>query len=298
MHGRYCHAKQFRRAKKRRKTLRNYLGRVIRDIERHLRCHKNIKLSDSAKTLLERSQRIYWQTRQSKDKLYALHAPEVKCISKGKAHKRYEFGGKVGLVTSLKSNWVLSSLAFNENLYDGHSMALNIANAVCNSGKTIKLASVDKGYRGHNADWLVQTVLMPGGLNGRGSRREKLTRSMRRKLKRRNAIEPVIGHLKHDHRMDRCQLKGSRGDKINALCAAMGFNFKKLLAGLKAAPGSAPGSAAGSSAGRWGCAAWAAFWEWLDSAKPTVVAQQRQCVIQMVALVGFIRDDEVIDVKY
>ena len=86
MHGRYCHVKQFRRAKKRRKTLRNYLGRVIRDIERHLRCHKNIKLSDSAKTLLERSQRIYWQTRQSKDKLYALHAPEVKCISKGKAH--------------------------------------------------------------------------------------------------------------------------------------------------------------------------------------------------------------------
>lgn len=262
MHGRYCHAKQFRRAKRQRKKLHNYLGRLIRDIERGLRRGDDLVLDERAETLLDMARRLYRQQPQSKDKLYSLHAPEVICISKGKAHKRYEFGCKVGLVTSLRGNWVLSSMAFYENVYDGHTMGVNIANAVCNSGKRIKLASVDKGYRGHNADWLVETVLIPGqrGNRGRAKQGGKLPRSLRKKLKRRNAIEPVIGHMKHDHRMDRCHLKGSQGNRINALGAAMGFNFRKLLAGLKAAPA---------------CAVCVAFWARVMAAESSNDAYQR-----------------------
>lgn len=267
MHGRYCHAKQFRRAKRRRKMLRNYLGRVIRDIERGLGRGDAFALNDDEQTLLALAHQLYRQQPQDKDKLYALHAPEVVCISKGKAHKRYEFGCKVGVVTSLKNNWVMSSLAFSENVYDGHTLGLNIANAVCNTGEKIELASVDLGYRGHNAGWLVETVLMPRS-KGSGGGGKKLPRSLRKKLKRRNAIEPVIGHMKHDHRMARCHLKGHQGNKINALGAAMGFNFRKLLAGLKAA---APGRRA--------CAVWVAFWRWVIAAESSIDARHRGSVV-------------------
>jgi len=261
-HGRYCHAKQFRRAKKQRKKLHNYLGRVIRDIERQVRGDDGIMLDDKGKTLLDLARRLYRQQPKSKDKLYALHAPEVRCISKGKAHKRYEFGCKVGIVTSLKNNWVMSSLAFFENVYDGHTMAVNIANAACNTGEKIMLASVDLGYRGHNAGDLVETVLLPRSSGRSGGK--KMSRSLRKKLKRRNAVEPVIGHMKHDNRMDRCHLKGSRGDKINAVGAAMGFNFRKLLAGLLAA---SP------------CAACVTFWRRLSPAESSIDARHRGLIV-------------------
>ena len=105
MHGRYCHAKPFRRARKRRKMLRNYLGRVIRNIERGLGRDGGVVLDGDGQTLLDLARRLYRQQPKDKDKLYSLHAPEVRCISKGKARKRYEFGCKVGVVTSLKDNW-------------------------------------------------------------------------------------------------------------------------------------------------------------------------------------------------
>lgn len=227
--GRYAHAKQFRRARRMRKRLRNYLGRILREYERH----GESRLSKATRELLRRCRRLHRQETHDGHKLYALHAPEVVCMSKGKARQRYEFGSKVGVVTSLKNCWVLSSQSFWGSPYDGHTLTSNVANAVAKTGVKVKLAAADKGYRGHDAHLLGVDVLMPGPRKkGRGPSR-KLTRALRKKLRRRNSIEPVIGHLKHDHRMGRCHLKGRLGDQLNALGAALGFNFRKLLAGIK-----------------------------------------------------------------
>ena len=232
--GRYAHAKQFRRARRMRKTLRNYLGRVIREYERH----GETRLSQATRELLDRCRRLHRQRTHDAHKLYALHAPEVVCIAKGKARQRYEFGSKVGVVTSLKKGtsggWVLSALSFWPNPYDGHTLATNVAHAACRSGVKVELAAVDKGYRGHNAALLDVEVLMPGTRSRSRTACGRLSRSLRKKLRRRNSIEPVIGHLKHDHRMGRCHLKGRLGDQLNALGSALGFNFRKLLAGIKA----------------------------------------------------------------
>jgi len=229
-HGRYCHAKQFKRARKVRKRLQNYLGRTIRDLQRQAKRLK-IEWSQDEAILIARCLRVLHQGRGGPAKLYSLHEPEVQCIAKGKAHKRYEFGSKVGIVSTLRGNWISAAVAFEGNPYDGHTLSESLTNANLLTGRWVKRAVVDKGYRKHDADWMVEhaglDVLMPGQ-----KKRGKLTRSLRKKLKRRNAVEPVIGHCKSDHRMGRCYLKGRLGDELNALGAAFGFNLRKVLKGL------------------------------------------------------------------
>lgn len=213
--GRYAHAQQYRRARKMTRQLRGYLGRVIRDIER-----KHARPDAELRELLNISKRIYTQQRRDKNKVYSVHAPEVECISKGKAHKRYEFGCKVSVTTSSRSNWVVAVDALHGNPYDGHTLksALEEAEAAC--GRTISQAFVDKGYRGAAKKIPHKQIFMSGA---RG-----LPPNMKRLLKRRQAVEPVIGHLKTDHRMHRNQLSGREGDRINAILAGSAFNFLKL----------------------------------------------------------------------
>ena len=213
--GRYAHAQQYRRARKMTRQLRGYLGRVIRDIER-----KHARPDAELRELLNISKRIYTQQRRDKNKVYSVHAPEVECISKGKAHKRYEFGCKVSVTTSSRSNWVLAVDALHGNPYDGHTLksALEEAEAAC--GRTISQAFVDKGYKGAAKKIPHKQIFMSGA---RG-----LPPNLKRLLKRRQAVEPVIGHLKTDHRMHRNQLSGREGDRINAILAGSAFNFLKL----------------------------------------------------------------------
>ncbi|EMM75068.1 transposase, IS4 family [Leptospira santarosai str. 2000030832] len=216
--GRYFHAKQSKRANKETKRLKTYLGCVKRDIERKVE-NPNIRL----KSLLEISERILSQTKNSKNKIYSIHAPEVECISKGKSHKRYEFGCKVSLVTTSKSNWIVGVQALHGNPYDGHTLkdAINQMEKVV--GLRPKEVYVDLGYKGkdhHPED--VQVHLS-------NKSRKNMTRWERMWMNRRSAIEPVISHLKHDHNMIRNFLKGREGDRINALFAAAGCNFSKLL---------------------------------------------------------------------
>lgn len=215
----YARARQMRRAGKMTRKLKTYLGCVHRDIVR-----KSVTPDPELIELLKLSTQLQQQMRDSKDKLYSIHAPEVECISKGKAHKRYEFGCKVSLATSSKDNWILGIQAHHGNPYDGHTLNAALKQVERLTDWSVKEAYVDLGYRGHDYKGEAKIHIV----NFR--RMTKKTRSVIRWLKRRSAIEPVIGHVKSEHGMSRNRLKGIEGDKINALLSGCGFNMRKLLA--------------------------------------------------------------------
>jgi IS5 family transposase len=213
---RYSRARQMKRAQKETRKLKTYLGCVARDIRR-----KVSEPDEQLKELLLRCDRLLAQERDDKNKLYSIHAPEVECISKGKAHRRYEFGCKVSVATTSRDNWVIGIQALHGNPYDGHTLTDVFSQIERITDRTVKEAYCDLGYRGHNYTGDTEVHIAR-----RGSR---VTRSLKKWLKRRNAIEPKIGHLKSDNRMDRNYLKGINGDRINAFLAGCGANLRKLL---------------------------------------------------------------------
>jgi len=213
---RYSHAKQYKRARKCTKKLRTILGRVIRDVERKA---KNVG-EDLTKTL-ETAKQIQLQERKSKNKVYSVHAPEVKCISKGKAHKRYEFGCKVSVAATSKGGWFVGAQALPRNPYDGHTLSAAMKQVVRISGIEPECAFVDRGYRGH--DYEGECAVHVDRV-----RRGKIAKSLWQWMKRRAAVEPGIGHLKHEHRMDKNRLKGTEGDMFNAVLSAASMNMSKL----------------------------------------------------------------------
>jgi IS5 family transposase len=219
---RYAHAKQWRRARRCTRKLRTILGRTIRDIER--KCDRP---SADTGELLALPKKLHRQKRGDKGKLYSVHAPEVDCISKGKAHKRYEFGSKVALAVTSKGGWVLAAHSLEGNPYDGHTLQESMDRIISTAGVEPEHVYVDMGYRGHDYEGGCQIHV---GRRRRGAIAGGLWRWMRRRA----AIEPSIGHLKEDRRMERCRLKGTEGDKVNALLSAAGMNFSKLLAALGA----------------------------------------------------------------
>lgn len=228
---RYAHARQFKRAGAHTKKLRTLLGRVIRDAQRKAeRMALPAKAQTRLNKLLEIAQRIYNQPRVRTDtdppKLYSVHAPEVECIAKGKAHKQYEFGVKVGLVTTSKESFVLAAKALPGNPYDGHTLQVCLDQAQRTSGVQAREVFVDKGYKGHGCTTDTCKVFISGAKRG-------ITPSINQRLKRRNAIEPVIGHMKSDGRLSRNFLKGSHGDAINALLCAAAHNLRKILHKLR-----------------------------------------------------------------
>jgi IS5 family transposase len=218
---RYAHAKQMNRAKRCTSKLRTYLGRVLRDVTRH--CPQP---DQDLRQLLEISQRILTQQRNDKHKVYSVHAPEVECISKGKAHKRYEFGCKVSVAATSRGGWFVGAMALHGNPYDGHTLSDALAQVQRIAGKNPNQAFVDMGYRGHGSSGSTEVHVDK-------RRRGRTARSLWRWMKRRAAIEPGIGHLKREHRMDRNRLKGELGDRLNAILSAAGMNFSKLLRWLE-----------------------------------------------------------------
>jgi IS5 family transposase len=215
--GRYAHAKQFRRMNREIRRLRTYVGRLVRDIRR-----KADRVDIEMETLLERAERIRRQQRHDVQKLYSLHEPEVCCISKGKAHKRYEFGQKVAVATTNRSNWIVAARMMPDNPYDGHTLSATLETAESVTGVAVREAYVDKGYRGHDYRGPAEVHIAGGGRHA--------TRGERKRQRRRSAVEPKIGHMKSESRMGRCFLKGLIGDAINAVLAAAGSNLRKLLA--------------------------------------------------------------------
>jgi len=224
MVGRYSHAHQFKRARRQLKFLRIRLGRVIRDIRRKIAGDEG--LQERFADLLALAHRVRFQDhRQRGHKVYALHAPEVECIGKGKARAPYEFGCKVSIATPATKprggQFVLHAKALHGNPFDGHMLGPVIADLEQLTGVETRRIHVDKGYRGHNHKekfrvWVTGQV-------------RRVTRPIRQEMKRRAAVEPVIGHVKAEHRLGRNYLKGRDGDRSNAVLAAAGYNFSLLL---------------------------------------------------------------------
>lgn len=218
MQARYAHARQYKRAARERRRLKTYLGRVLRDIQR-----KSKSPDTELKKHFELAGRILSQTKTSKNKLYSIHAPEVECISKGKAHKRYEFGNKVGMASTSKGSWIVGVKSFHGNPYDGHTLKETLEPMERMTKTSAKEVYVDLGYRGHNYQGEATVHIV----NNR--KMKTMTRSVRHWFKRRSAIEPIFGHLKSDNRMSKNYLKGEDGDDINAVLCACGYNMRKLL---------------------------------------------------------------------
>jgi IS5 family transposase len=221
-----------KRARKALKFLRTRLGRVIRDINRKIDGRPELEARFGH--LLDLAVKVRHQDhRQRGPKVYSLHAPEVECIGKGKARAPYEFGCKVSIATPATQpkggQFVLHAKALHgldasltqRQAFDGHTLRPVIADLERLTGVETRRIHVDKGYRGHNHPhkfrlWISGQV-------------RRVTAAIRREMKRRAAVEPVIGHVKAEHRMDRNHLKGRGGDRINAALAAAGYNFSPLL---------------------------------------------------------------------
>jgi IS5 family transposase len=228
MAGRYAHAKQFKRCNRELRFLRTRLGRLIRDIRRKINGDEQLEevfavpLSKATQIRRQRQQQRGW-------KLYSWHAPETECIGKGKAHRPYEFGVKVSIATTNRrakgGRFVLHAKALPGNPYDGHTLANVITETEKLTGREIERAYVDKGYRGHDAPKPLR-VFLSGQKRG-------VFGIIKRELRRRSAIEAVIGHMKTDGHMGRNFLKGRSGDHANAILTAVGYNFRLVLRWLR-----------------------------------------------------------------
>jgi len=227
MAGRYAHAKQFNRHRRQLRLLRIRLGRLIRDIRRKIAGHPIEAAFEAA--LARAAQIRSQQQRQRGWKLYSFHAPEVECIGKGKARTPWEFGVKVSVVTTNArapgGQFVLHAAALPGNPYDGHTLRTVIEDTQRLTGREIERVYVDRGYRGHDAP-NPRRVFISGQKRG-------VVGAIKRELRRRSAIEPVIGHMKAQGHLDRCYLKGHAGDAANAILSAVGYNFRRILAWLR-----------------------------------------------------------------
>lgn len=217
--GRHAHARQFKRMRRVLRRQRTLLGRVIRDIGRQLDTLDEAA-REQMQVWLERAERIRSQRPKDSNKLYALHAPEVECIGKGKARKPYEFGVKVGIAVTARKGLVVGARSFAGNPYDGDTLAEQLEQVGIVSGTPPTTAIVDLGFRGREIEGV--NVLHRG-------KSKTLTRRQWAWVKRRQAVEPVIGHLKDDCRLRRCHLKGAEGDALHVIACAAGYNIRWLM---------------------------------------------------------------------
>ena len=208
--------------KKCRRKIKTIAGRLLRDFRRNVGLSGELFYAEE----LELIERVLRQKRHDKNKVYSLHDPEVLCIAKGKAHKKYEFGRKASVTMLRDSGVIVSAVSFKKNLYDGATLEPALEQASEMTGKIFGSVLVDKGYKGRK-NVCGTSVVIPGKIS------KKLSAYHRRKQRKRNgrraAIEQVIGHLKSDYRMARCFLKGAQGAGLNLGLAAAAWNIKKWI---------------------------------------------------------------------
>lgn len=238
-HQRYAHARQFNRAKRCLRSFKTYLGRVIRDITRKVKdepelaaiCARELMLAGRVHAQNKNLRRLRGLPADADLRVFSLHAPEVECIGKGKAHRPYEFGVKVSVATTLNRSkggqFVTHIQALPGKPYDGHTLATVLPAIETQLGATLKRIIADAGYKGHNAPPTHRFRVYTAG------QKRGMTAAIKRQMRRRAAIEPVIGHLNGDHGMDRNHLAGVLGDAANAVLAAVGYNFRRILTWLR-----------------------------------------------------------------
>ena len=225
---RLIHGRGHKQAMRWVRKMRTWLGRLDRDIGRKIA--GNATLEAAFAVPRERIARVLTQKAGDADKLYALHAPEVECIAKGKARTRYEFGVKTSIaVTNARTaggQFIVGMQALPGSPYDGHTLTGQIAQVERLTGVTVERAYVDRGYRGHKHQGKAQVYIA----HSRGI----ASPTIKRELRRRNAIEPIIGHTKSDGLLERNHLAGATGDATNAILVAAGHNMRLLIAWLAA----------------------------------------------------------------
>jgi len=219
------HPKRRKEAKAALRKLKTIAGRLVRELEREL---GEIALGVYSEQL-KNCNKIISQKKTDKNKIYSLHEPDVACIAKGKAHKKFEFGSKVSFAVVPGVNIIVGVQNFNGNPNDTITLKPTLEHVEKISGIKFKNAIVDRGYKGQKKVNDI-TIVSPKPPN---AKQPYSKATMRKKCRKRAAIEPVIGHVKHDCRMQRNYLKGDIGNDINALLAAAGFNFRGLLSKIK-----------------------------------------------------------------
>lgn len=218
--GRHAHAKQYKRMRRLIRQQCTWVGRLQRELERQLDA-LSPDARQQAEDLLTLAKRLLEQVKdpKTKNKLYSLHEPEVDCISKGKARKRYEFGTKVGVVCTQKENFVVGMRSYPGNPYDGHTLDDVLQQAETITSTKAETVVVDLGYRGHH-DTQARVI----------HRGRKLSKREKKRLRRRSALEAIIGHMKVDGLLDRCPLKGTHGDAAHAILCGIGHNLRQMRA--------------------------------------------------------------------
>jgi len=204
------------------RKLKIIAGRLIRELERKLPA--DVKEGQREHFALYR--RVLRQQPSDRNKIYSLHEPQVYCLSKGKEHKKYEFGSKASVVMTKTAGVIVGAVAHAQNLYDGDALRPALQQTRAIIGQQPARAIVDRGYRGRK-ELDGTEVLLPG--RPKPGQSKSVSARMRARFRRRAAIEPVISHLKHQYRLARCYLKGFAGDQVNLLLAAAAWNLKKWL---------------------------------------------------------------------
>jgi IS5 family transposase len=211
-------------ARKASKKIKTIAGRLTRELERKL-TPQSLQQWGSE---LQLFQKVLAQKRDDSKKVYSLHEPQVNCFSKGKEHKKYEFGSKASFLITQKTGVIVGAMNFSENMHDSKTLPAALRQHERLTGIQAKEVYVDRGYPGLTQIGCTQIHLPKPNKN--------ITLAQRKKHRRRAAIEPVIGHLKHDYRMLRNFLKGSYGDAVNVLLAAAAMNFKRMMNKWKGNP--------------------------------------------------------------
>ncbi len=222
----HSHPKRRKKAKAALRRIKTIAGRQVRDIERQFNSAQKIKYEGLFVIL----NKILMQKKGDQNKIYSIHEPEVNCIAKGKEAKKFEFGNKSGIVLTKTSKIVVGAIAFESNPYDGHTLEAHLKQTEYLTESIPKVGIVDRGYRGKKNINGVE-IISPTAPKKGATQYEK--QKARKRFRARAGIEPVIGHIKHDHRMLRNYLKGVNGDKINTILAGTGFNLKKMLNRIK-----------------------------------------------------------------
>jgi len=218
----FRHPKKIKKARAAMKRLKTIVGILMRDISRNLSTEQLDKYQET----FELFEKVTKQQMKDSNKIYSLHEQHIYVIAKGKDHKKYEYGTKASLVTTMKSNIIIGVAAHEKNEHDSKTLEAALASANKHRTKPIVEAICDRGYRGKK-EVDGTAICIPDSPKKRDTKYQK--EQKRKKFRRRAAIEPIIGHVKSDHRIQRNYLKGFIGDEINLLLAASAFNLKKWM---------------------------------------------------------------------